>query len=197
MRVRIALVVGASVAIVACGSPSGPSGSGSLRLMITDAPFDDASAVHVTFSQVQAHLEDGTDEWMTVPVAGSPAAMTRTCNLKKLQGPQDLLGVASLNAGHYTQLRLVVSSATIYFGGSATPEPACLTTLAAPSGTEVSSQDLEIPSGEVKLNRPFELASNGTTTIELDFDGNRSISQTGNGRYRMTPVIGIKAVSTQ
>jgi hypothetical protein len=55
---------------------------------------------------------------------------------------------------------------------------------------------MEIPSGEVKLNRPFELASNGTTITELDFDGNRSITLTGSGRYRMTPVIGIKSVQT-
>lgn len=163
MRVLSALAaLGASLAIVACGSPSGPSGSGNLRLMITDAPFDDASAVHVTFSRVEAHADD-TDQWLTVPFAGSPAATTRTCNLKKLQGPQDILGAASFNAGHYTQLRLIVSGATIYFGGDATQEPACLPTLAPPTGTGVSSQDMEIPSGEVKLNRPFELASNGTT----------------------------------
>jgi hypothetical protein len=39
--------------------------------------------------------------------------------------------------------------------------------------------------------------ANGTTTIELDFDGTRSISQMGNGGYRMTPVIAIKTVNTQ
>jgi hypothetical protein len=56
---------------------------------------------------------------------------------------------------------------------------------------------MEIPSGEVKLNRSFELKSNGTTTVELDFDGARSINQTGTGNYRMTPVIAIKTVNTQ
>jgi len=165
--------------------------------MITDAPFEDASAVHVTFSEVKAHRADGEGGWMTVPFAGTPAATTRTCNLKKLDGPQDILGVASFEPGTYTQLRLVVSSATIYFGGSPTGEAACLTALAAPTGTGVSSQPMEIPSGEVKLNHPFELMSNSTTTIELDFDGPKSINQTGNGSYKMSPVIGIKTVNTQ
>lgn len=197
MRLTIALSValGASVAVVACGSPSGPSGSGNLRVMITDAPFEDASAVHVTFSEVKAHRADGEGGWITVPFAGTPAATTRTCNLKKLDGPQDILGIASLEPGTYTQLRLVVSSATIYFGGSPTGEAACLTTLAPPTGT--TSHAMEIPSGEVKLNRPFELMSNSTTTIELDFDGPKSINQTGNGIYKMSPVIGIKTVNTQ
>jgi hypothetical protein len=164
--------------------------------MITDTPFGDATALHVTFSEVKAHRADGEGGWITVPFAGSPAAASRTCNLKKLEGPHDVLGIASLDAGRYTQLRVVVSSATIYFGGSATGEVACLTTLAAPSGTGVSSETLEIPSGEVKLIHPFELTSNGTTTIELDFDGDKSVNQTGNGRYRMTPVIRILAVNT-
>jgi hypothetical protein len=65
--------------------------------------------------------------------------------------------------------------------------------LAAPGGTGVTTEALEIPSGEVKFVHPFELAANGITTIELDFDGDQSVRQTGNGRYRMTPVIKILA----
>ena len=146
----LALTLGLAVSGVACsGSPTDPSRSGNLRLMITDAPFDDASALHVTFTEVKAHREDGTQEWFTVPFAGG--GTTRTCNLKKLEGPFDILGTASLNAGDYSQLRLVVDNARIYFGGTATGEGACATTLAAPNGSGVTSQPLEIPSGEVKL----------------------------------------------
>ena len=197
MHISAALTisVGLSLSALACiGSPTDPSRSGNLRLMITDAPFDDASALHVTFTEVKAHREDGVGGWLTVPFAGSPAATTRTCNLKKLDGPFDLLGADSLDAGQYTQIRLVVDSAQIYFGGTATPEPACAASLAAPGGSR--SETLEIPSGEVKLIHPFALTSNGTTTIELDFDGGQSVNQTGNGRYRMTPVIKILAVKT-
>jgi Domain of unknown function (DUF4382) len=63
MRLTAALSTALGISVAACGSPSGPSGSGNLRLMITDAPFEDASAVHVTFSEVKAHrAEDATDE---------------------------------------------------------------------------------------------------------------------------------------
>jgi hypothetical protein len=166
--------------------------------MITDTPFEEATALHVTFTEVKAHRADGAGGWLTVPFAGDPAPTSRTCNLKKLEEAFDILGVASLEAGQYTQLRLVVESATLYFGGTATGEAACLTTLAPPTEgpTAVTSHTLEIPSGEVKLIQPFELSSNGTTTIELDFDGDQSVRQTGNGRYRMTPVIKILAVNT-
>ena len=197
MRTPTTLTTAVALAIfgIACsGSPTDPSRSGNLRLMLTDAPFEEATALHVTFNEVKAHRDDGTQEWLTVPFAGG--STTRTCNLKKLEGPFDLLGVASLEAGQYTQLRLVVSSATIYFGGTPTGEAACATTLAAPGGSGGTSQPVEIPSGEVKLIQPFNLAANGTTTIELDFDGSQSVRQTGNGRYMMSPVIKVLAVKT-
>jgi hypothetical protein len=191
----LTIALGFSLAALACGgSPTSPQG-GNLRLMLTDTPFGDASALHVTFTEVQAHRADGAGEWLTVPFAGDPVPATRTCNLKKLEGPFDTLGVASLDAGQYTQLRLVVGSATIYFGGTPTDEPACGTTLAAPVGF-ATTEPLEIPSGEVKLIRPFELTATGATTIKLDFDGNQSVNQTGNGKYRMDPVIKILTVET-
>jgi len=190
----LTLALGISIAALACGSPSGPSQSGNLRVTITDAPFTEATALHVTFSEVKVHRADGEGGWITVPFAGTPAATTRTCNLKKLEGPSDILGVASLDAGHYTQLRLVVDAAAIYFGGAATAEGACATALAAPTGA--SSEAVQIPSGEVKLIHPFELMSAGATTVELDFDGNKSVHQTGNGRYMMSPVIRVSKVNT-
>lgn len=190
----LAGVLALAVVTVACSSTA-PSQSGTLQMMITDAPFDDATALHVTFKEVQVHRADGEDGWITVPFA-DPVSQTRTCNLKKLEGPFDILGVTSLEAGHFTQVRLVVDSATIYFGGTPTGQDACGATLAPPDGAGVVSKPLEIPSGEVKLNHPFELTTGGTTTIELDFDGNQSVRETGNGNYRMTPVIRILDVRT-
>jgi hypothetical protein len=189
----VAGILGVSIATVACGSPAGPSRSGDLRIMITDSPYGEASAVHVTFKELQIHPAEG--DWMPVDFASATAAVSRTCNLKKLEGPFDVLGADALTAGRYTQVRLVVSEAVIYFGGKPTSEPACAEKLAPPDGF-TSSAPLEIPSGEVKLNREFEVVADGITRIDLDFDGDRSITLTGSNRYRMTPVIAIKGVST-
>jgi hypothetical protein len=163
-------------------------------MRLTDSPFSDAKAVLITFSEVSAHREDA--DWLKVPFpadAGGAAVTERTCDLKKLQGPVDILGGGLLTAGHYTQIRLMVAKATIYF--DVAPDaaaPAC--TAAAPVLTSTNKADVTIPSGEVKLNRGFDLAADGTTTIVLDFDGDKSINQTGNGRYMMSPVIGVKSV---
>ena len=158
-------------------------------MMLTDSPFSDAKSLLVTFSDVSVHkADDAADTWTKLPFAGG--ATSRTCDLKKLQGAQDVLGTGTLAAGQYTQIRLTVSSSTLYFDNAAAGS-ACDATIAAPDGRNAA---VEIPSGEVKLNRQFEVSSSGATTITLDFDGDRSVREQGNGRYSMTPVITVASV---
>lgn len=191
MRVIFAVIVGCTISAIACSgsdSPTSPSGtSGTLNLMLKDSPFSDAKSVLVTFSEVTAHRDTEAD-FTKLPFAAS--ATSRTCDLKKLETAQDVLGAGALPAGPYTQVRLVVSSATIYFDNAA-QGAACAPTIAAPAGRNAP---LEIPSGEVKLNRQFTVPAAGATTMLLDFDGDRSIHETGNGRYMMRPVITVVSV---
>jgi hypothetical protein len=182
------------------GTQSGgtaPAGTGTLTVGIKDTPFSDAKAVLVTFKEVSVHrAETG---WETVAFAGGAAA--RTCDLKQLQAATDVLGVAALPAGHYTQIRLTVESAALYFENAATAGP-CAGTITAPAGTSAA---LTISSGTVKLNRQFTVAAGGATTMLLDFDGDRSIKKTGGGngngsgaaktaKYSMSPVITVVSV---
>lgn len=191
MRPLIVLGISACLTAAACGgSSSSPSGqTGTFRMMVKDSPFTDAKSLLVTFSQVNAHRGDTSEgTWEHLPFAAG--ASSRTCDLKKLQTAQDILGTGPLAAGHYTQVRLVVSSAVIYFDNAATGD-ACAPTITAPSGRNAT---VTIPSGEVKLNREFDVASGTTTTMLLDFDGDQSVHETGNGRFMMSPVIGVVSV---
>ena len=186
---KLACVAALALAASACSdSPSSPSLSGAnFNLRMRDTPFTDAKAVLVTFSSVRAHRSDS--DWTVVPFIN--AATTRTCDLKKLETSEDVLGSAGLPAGHYTQVRLVVQSATLFFD-NASAGSACATSIAPPAG---ASAPVEIPSGEVKLNREFDITSNSSTTMLIDFDGNQSIHVTGNGRYMMSPVISVLSVN--
>jgi hypothetical protein len=187
----VALVVAAVAFTASCGgkSPANPTGTGNLSMMITDSPFTDAKAVFVTFSEVKVST-DGTD-WQTINFADS--ATSRTCDLKKLtDGAQDVLGVGTLLAGHYTQVRLVVSGATVYFDNESTGATACAATLPVPDG---ASAPITIPSGVVKLNREFDVPEAGATTMLLDFKGDQSLlHETGSGVYMMRPVISVVSV---
>jgi hypothetical protein len=188
MRLRVSIAAGLLATALACTSSStSPSGGdATLQVMLTDSPFSDAKALLVTFSEVSAHATGG--DFMRLPFASG--ASSRTCDLKRLATAQDILGSGSLPAGHYTQLRLTVTSATIYFD-NASSGAACAPTLLAVGGR---SSSVEIPSGELRLNREFDLASTRATTILLDFDGDRSVHDLGNGRYVMTPVVSIVSV---
>jgi hypothetical protein len=172
---------------VSCSGPSGQTGS--LTVNLKDGPYADAQAMLVTFSGVSAHHAD--EEWQTLAFAGNPAPTTLTCDLKRLVNVFDVLGTGQILAGHYTQLRVVVQSAALY--SSPTPEgtPACAATMTPPSGL---IGNVEVPSGEVKLNREFTIPEGGATKILIDFDGDRSVREMGNGRFSMTPVIAIMSV---
>ena len=186
MRIFIAVV---SLLTLACnGSPTGPTQGATLNVLIMDTPFEDAKAVLVTFDAVSVHLADG-EGWTAVPFADGTS---RTCDLKKLEGAQDVLGVGTLTPGHYTQIRLIVANAALYFtNGTPSLDPACAAVIAQPAGDSAS---LAISSGDVKLNRQFDLVAGDATTITLDFDGDQSIRETAPGTYRMTPVIGVVSV---
>ena len=180
----------ALAASYACGSSTGPSGaSGTLTMMLRDSPYADAKSLLVTFSDVSAHRSDqAVDAWTKLPFAGG--ATSRTCDLKKLQNAQDILGTGPLAVGHYTMVRLTVSSATLYFENAAAGEP-CAPSITAPAG---GSAPMEISSGEVKLNREFDITGATTTMMTVDYDGDRSVRETGNDRYMMSPVIAVVSV---
>jgi hypothetical protein len=189
MRILAVIAIVAAAVVASCGdSVVSPSGNGRLSLMIKDSPYSDARALLVTFSEVTAHRE-GEGGFTRIPF-GDAAATSRTCDLKKLVDAQDILGVGMLPEGHYTQVRVVVSSATLYFENPTTG-PTCGTLVTAPAGR---SATVEIPSGEVKLNRGFDVPNGGVMTMLIDFDGDRSVTELGNGRFRMTPVIGVVSV---
>ena len=175
---------------------TGSSGTGTLTVMIKDSPIAQPTAVLVTFSELSAHRSgDGTSdgEWVTVPFAATP---TLTCDLMRLTNARDVLGSGTLPAGHYTQLRVTVTDVKIYFEEATDAAgPACAATLTTvPDASPEVATPVDVPSGTLKLNREFTVPDGGLTTILLDFDAQKSIHQTGNGKYKMTPVIAVVSV---
>jgi len=149
------------------GNVSGPLPF--LRLRLSDAPAAFQS-VFVTISRTE--IGTASDAWVTL------SDQPQQFDLLTLQnGATALLGGAELAPDHYTQLRLVVSSASVVAAGVEQP-------LTVASGAETG----------VKINLDAEIAAGMTYTLVIDYDAARSIQSTGHG-YLMTPVIQTRSLS--
>jgi len=146
------------------------TGSGQLILNITDAPGDlNITRANVTISKVMVHrsaaVNNTTAGWEMV------VNDSQTFDLISLLNVTEFFGSVNLSAGMYTQIRLMVES--------------CVITV---NGTE---HNCTVPSGAIKLNKPFLLMPDQTITLTMDFDVQESVHETGNGKYTFTPTIRI------
>jgi len=161
-------------------NPSGglSTGKGTLKIYLTDAPGDFLE-LNIIISRIEGHIavegeeEEGYWEELKKWPDGLPV------DLLTLQGVSLLLGSSELPANHYTQLRVFLK------------EEAELV-LEGLEGEPPVTKILKIPSSEntgIKLNRPFDIFEGGITILTLDFDAQKSVIKTGNGKYKMKPVI--------
>jgi hypothetical protein len=139
--------------------------SGTVSIFIKDAPTD-WKYLNVTFSEVKIHQADAGNEsgWQTLPIKNA------TMDLRSLTDVSALLASANVSVGKYTQIRIVVVSAT----GVMT------------NGTSVI---FTVPSGELKTNHPFNVTAGQTKTLTLDIDLEHSIVHNSQG-WTFKPVLG-------
>ena len=171
----LALFTPALALLGGCGSSSsgGGGGTGTVSLSLTDATIDGVKAVYVTIEQVSVHKDEGGG-WQDIPVE------TKTHNLLELvNAVREELGIALLETGHYTQLRMKLTDQPDD-GINILSEP-------HPYGNYViddlnENTELKIPSGYqtgVKVVCGFNINLNQTTELVLDFDAFRSIVESG------------------
>lgn len=173
--------------LAACGGGGGggePSGNGTLRLAMTDAPSCGYSAVNVTVEKVRVHQSSSASDndagWSEVVL--NPAR--RVDLLTLTNGVLMELGQVPLPAGKYTQLRLVLASNT-----GAQP----LANSVVPTGA--SEVALKTPSGQqsgVKTNVNIDVGANQMADFVLDFDACKSVVAAGaSGQYLLKPVVSV------
>ena len=174
--------------LAGCGSSGNDAAApGAVSVSLTDAPACGFDAVNVTVSKVRIHQSSSADEkdagWTEITL--NPP---RKINLLDLNDPTkpnfalEHLGETPLPAGHYTQLRLVLVPNS---GNSPLANSVVL------SGT-TNEIALDTPSGiqtGIKLIHQFTVESGQHVDLLLDFDACKSVHQTGNGKYKLKPVI--------
>lgn len=140
-----------------------------IQVWLTDAPGD-FEEVNVNIENVQVHVGDGESEsgWRTLNVNKGVYNLLELTN-----GLDTLLGEIEIPAGKISQIRLVLGEGnTIKVGGK-------IFDLSTPSAQQ---------SG-LKLQVHETLLEGVTYKILIDFDAARSIVLTGNGQYKLKPVI--------
>ena len=177
-------ILAATLLLNGCGT-SGGDGTGTLDVRLVDSSLPGVDAVYVTIDRVDVHPQGGN--WQT------ELTPHKTVNLLELiNGLQQNLGLSTLNAGPYTQMRLVLGkTADDSLNIQGDPHPFANYLI---DGFGLI-HELKVPSGMqsgVKLVGGFTIAAGRTTILVLDFDAARSVVVAGaSGQYLLKPTISV------
>lgn len=176
MKRFLLIILAMGLILFACeGSVTGPMGEGSVFLFLTDSPLNGVTSVKVNISTIELHRSAKTGAEAGTVILPPPEG---PIDLLSLSGREVLLSSGEVPAGHYTHIKLEISSGTVVDGGESYP--------------------LEVPSDKVMIPTPFEVKEGGTISILLDFDAEKSvkITKTGgdNPRYLLRPVIKLVSI---
>lgn len=176
-------------------SACGGDGQGTLEMRLADISATTAlsapeagvatlvsgvEAITVIFDRVMVHRSAAAGEndagWIEVLDDSLPVADRTFDLLTVAAGNFDVLGVTTLAAGQYQQIRVIIEDASITISGATSP-------LTVSSGAQTG----------LKLNHNFTVVEDQETTLTLDFDAEQSVKEepAGSGMYRIDPVIGI------
>lgn len=180
----------AGALLAACGGGGGAP-AGTLQVALTDAASPLYNSVVLSVKEVRV-----------VPASASPDAQSglpliatfdppQSINVLDLKYQQQLLGTASVPAGDYSQVRLVLATNTD------PANPVNYLTLASDPSTRIA---INTPSGQesgLKVTGHFSVGAGQSTALVLDFDPSRAIVQAGNsGNWNFKPT-GIRVTQVQ
>lgn len=150
------------------------SETGTLRVYLTDAPAD-YEEVWIDIEEVRIHpnendeTENDDEGWITV--SDNPV---RVNLLDLTNGKFEVLGETELEAGQYSQIRLILGEDNEIVKDGVT-------------------HLLDTPSAQqsgLKMNINADIEGDQVYTLLLDFDASRSIVEAGNsGKYLLKPVL--------
>lgn len=143
--------------------------SSNFKVKLTDAPFN-AQEVNVDIKEVRVNYANDSLPWTTLQTNA------RVYNLLTLQNGKDtLLSTGTLPAGTLKQIRFILgTNNTIMIDSVVYP-------LSVAGGDESGLK--------INLNKKLNA---GMDSVLIDFDAALSIIKTGNGQYKLKPVLKVK-----
>jgi len=145
--------------------PTPEAEQGIIEIRVTDPPPADVEHAVVYLTNIETHKVVGEEgEWITI------IDIPPSFDLLDVLEVEEVLGAVETQAGSFTQIRMEVTEVAV------TPV----------GGDPVSAT---IPSGELKIVRPFNVEGGVKTILTLDFDGSKSLVMTGEGKFIFKPVV--------
>ncbi len=178
-----------------CGGGSSPSAAttGTLKMSLSDKQSNSFQKLIIGIKEVRvvpAGLEALPDDDPALPVVATYATPLQV-DVLTLKFLTQALGQITINAGSYSQIRLILAD------NAAGAEPANYLVLASDtSGTKIP---IKTPSGQtagLKVNCLFNVTPDTQIELVLDFDPNTAIIATGGGNYLFKPT-GIRVVEVK
>ncbi len=146
--------------------------TGILEIRVTDAPPQHKVAeINVTLANIEVHKADdemgGEGVWIMV------IAEAKSFDLLQLRdiGVEEVLGEAQIPSGHYTQIRVDVELVDAIIDD------------------ERVDAGVVLPGGKLKFIASFEVDEGKKTILTLDFDADKSLVFTGEGKVIFKPVV--------
>ncbi len=169
-------IIALAIVFFAGASPAAPIASqvylgpgqvpnGVTVLSVSDAPtVSSISSVNLTATSAEIHSTT-TGKWYLLFNSSKPF------DLVKLRNISQLITGANIPTGTYDELTLEISNATATVNNQ--------------------TENVSLPSGDIKIFGKFNISGNTTTWINLDINLNRSVHVTGNGKVILIPVINV------
>ena len=164
-----ALILFSSLLLFACGGSGGSSSvaTGSVGILVTDAPSDDFDAIEVTLNSISLIADESN------PIEIWSSESGEMIDLLNLETEAELFTLVSdVPIGWYNKIRLHISRVELVeFDGNRI--------------------DVDVPSRKIDLNPRgnFYVNADETLLLQLDFDANKSIHLVNANHYRLRPVV--------
>ncbi len=183
----LGMAVAAPILLSACGGGGGGGDSstssvtnGTVNVSMTDAPSCGYDHVYVTVDRVRVNASANAGQndagWTDIALSKP----TKIDLLSLTNGLLYNIGQASLPAGHYEQVRLLLTANQgNTLNNSIVPTGGIEQPLATPSATQ---------SG-YKVTGSFDVIPGTRVDLIVDFDACHSIAQQGNGSYSLKPTV--------
>ncbi len=167
MKYFVFVLLTALLLVAGCNEPvEQPQGKGTLILSITNDSIEGLDKIFVTFSSFEVHKTFPEEEWLDF------SSQEKEFDLIVLQSDEAIkgfIGEKEINSGNFDKIRFELKEFMVRINGS--------------------DYYLELPSEKIEVKRDFEVSTDLTTEMIINFSSKSVVLS--NGEYKLVPRVSL------